>query len=1352
MAGNERELGVSITARNTTSSAFNGAITELERFNLAVKLAGGSFGGLTQAQLQAIETTAGLKRGVLDATQSIEAQRVAFGGVATATASYTEATAAATAVTRESTAAFQAQARAIDQAAIARDAAVASAARTSVRTPVVFVPPSQTEGARVPNDSSVAYRAKRQAEAEAEALAMARASVRSDKPAKDFWEEHDTRMGYNNAPLDARGSGSVLKRVEQREDAAGEANLKTSAMSASVAKRFENESSIYAVIAATQQWENALKTTGTSAETAGAKIEGLYNRGSLKTYTLQEGINRSITSQQAFPTMVSKASARQDAAAAFGGEVERGPAIESGGGTSAARVPGGITDEGVNKLKNNGRVVQNELKHITAAADEFFRGQKGQLVGTIGSALRDAGLSAGALMTSFGGFVAIIAGAALLNGVRAMGEWAAAARAGAIATGMSIENFTQLQGAMLLVGGKATDVDVALKHLAETMTQAVGDPGSKAAKAFDALGVSQEMLVKNGGNVEGMVKILAQNLNGYGDSAQKAAAAEEILGRGMEKFVKLLDQGPEGLAKIRAEAAAMGYELTEKTSKALEDTGDKVTQLELKAGGDFRKGMIAWQPEINITITFLEHLSGVVGSIVTGLGDAVRWGAQLNGFQFSGLTNAGKSFVRGVDWVANKAGLAPTGKDAKSRFGPQPEGEQLNPVSLMPDLGIKKEVPIDWEAKAGTTSDAPEKRDINLELAEARRDAAAKTKSAGDLQVNEIKAEIAIFKAHIQELQFSTHLPSSLAEAAKPNANQKLLETLQTELANKEAELSGAQLRGSAKGQPTANNELQARIAQAKEAVEMLAGTTKDASIAGAEAAIAELQRTLQTEKLTAKERLMAETELANAKIALHNKVLAETQSKQIEQIKLTVTTVNETQRQDQISAKFDSLSSGKPENNMAEAKAQSLQVLAAGEDAIRKLQEMASSGNMTAESIQKINEAMANIRTDTMSRMVDLFNEAGSAAKNSSNIFANAWAQTFSKLDSETEQFSSEITKAVLAPQQELIKAGLTTIHVSLEGQQIRAAAQKVFLSLASDFVSSVTSGLSHLAAKKLFGDALPEGAGLGGGIANWLGGGKTGSGHAGEFGITKGAETALGKGKGGDLGSSAANLQAFNMALKTATQTLSQHSGSMEGNTAATQANTGATSTGASAMGLHAGATSTSTIATSTNAGATALNTAATASDTAGVAVHSTATNTDTAGFITHALDLAADAAAEIYHTIVTLLSLEGGGVVPSAAGGMVVGGGLGGARGGILSILHPHEMVLPRHLSEGVQGMINGGGAKGGGPSSIHSSTLNYSPNINAGKGGMSRAEMSQMMLGQAGSFAGEARNLVRKGWRP
>jgi hypothetical protein len=68
--------------------------------------------------------------------------------------------------------------------------------------------------------------------------------------------------------------------------------------------------------------------------------------------------------------------------------------------------------------------------------------------------------------------------------------------------------------------------------------------------------------------------------------------------------------------------------------------------------------------------------------------------------------------------------------------------------------------------------------------------------------------------------------------------------------------------------------------------------------------------------------------------------------------------------------------------------------------------------------------------------------------------------------------------------------------------------------------------------------------------------------------------------------------------------------------------------------------------------------------------------------------------------------ILGFARGGIVPSAAGGMLVGPGHG-----TLAMLHPREMVLPAHLSEGVQRMVSGAGV---GPTAGHNVNVNYHVN--------------------------------------
>ena len=120
------------------------------------------------------------------------------------------------------------------------------------------------------------------------------------------------------------------------------------------------------------------------------------------------------------------------------------------------------------------------------------------------------------------------------------------------------------------------------------------------------------------------------------------------------------------------------------------------------------------------------------------------------------------------------------------------------------------------------------------------------------------------------------------------------------------------------------------------------------------------------------------------------------------------------------------------------------------------------------------------------------------------------------------------------------------------------------------------------------------------------------------------------------------------------------------------------------------------------------TAGGAASALSGAAGAAAQASALTANTAalGILTAAIT--ADTLAEGQLALATefdaathLLGFAGGGVVPSAARGMVLGGR------GTLAILHPREMVLPAHLSEGIQSAIAGGrlGEGTGGDVHVH-----------------------------------------------
>jgi hypothetical protein len=180
-----------------------------------------------------------------------------------------------------------------------------------------------------------------------------------------------------------------------------------------------------------------------------------------------------------------------------------------------------------------------------------------------------------------------------------------------------------------------------------------------------------------------------------------------------------------------------------------------------------------------------------------------------------------------------------------------------------------------------------------------------------------------------------------------------------------------------------------------------------------------------------------------------------------------------------------------------------------------------------------------------------------------------------------------------------------------------------------------------------------------------------------------------------------------------------------------------------GSVASSATGAATSTAPIVSAITASATATGTAITAASTAQTTALSTAIASST-GVLAPLLTAINFTLGLIFSKpSVAGTTFAGGGIV-SAAGGMV-------SMGGQIAFLHEREMVLPRHLSEGVQKMLSSWEF-----TRSNVANLNYSPNVQMGRGrggtGMTRSEFNQMMNLHSGTMLGEARNMIRSGWRP
>jgi hypothetical protein len=126
----------------------------------------------------------------------------------------------------------------------------------------------------------------------------------------------------------------------------------------------------------------------------------------------------------------------------------------------------------------------------------------------------------------------------------------------------------------------------------------------------------------------------------------------------------------------------------------------------------------------------------------------------------------------------------------------------------------------------------------------------------------------------------------------------------------------------------------------------------------------------------------------------------------------------------------------------------------------------------------------------------------------------------------------------------------------------------------------------------------------------------------------------------------------------------------------------------TGGAAAGVEATAVTANTTALGTSTAAVAALTAAlggvTAAETAGAGASLAGGGAAAAG--------AAAGSGGMLSWLGSLFAFERGGIVPSAAGGWA----LPNFPGATPALLHAREMVLPADISQGLQGMIAGGGA--------------------------------------------------------
>lgn len=179
---------------------------------------------------------------------------------------------------------------------------------------------------------------------------------------------------------------------------------------------------------------------------------------------------------------------------------------------------------------------------------------------------------------------AVALGAALVKITKDTADAGDEAAKAAQRVGITAEEMQELAFAANLAGAEMSDVEVGFRRLAANAFDASNGTG-EAKDAFDALGVS---VLDSSGELKGQLALFeetAGRLSEVENLTRRAALAQDIFGRSGSKLLPLLNQGADGIRRMREEARALGLVMSEEDTKAAEEFNDSLLRLSSIAKG-----------------------------------------------------------------------------------------------------------------------------------------------------------------------------------------------------------------------------------------------------------------------------------------------------------------------------------------------------------------------------------------------------------------------------------------------------------------------------------------------------------------------------------------------------------------------------------------------------------------------------------------------------------------------------------------------------------------------------------------------------------------------------------------------
>lgn len=214
--------------------------------------------------------------------------------------------------------------------------------------------------------------------------------------------------------------------------------------------------------------------------------------------------------------------------------------------------------------------------------------------------------------------------------------------------GITTEALTKLEYAAKLSDVSQSALEGSLKKLSVTLTNAQ-DPASKAAQAFNAIGLSARDLIALPADQQ--LGRIGDALNNVENQSQRAALAQKIFGRSGIELLPILAEGSAGIRALGEEAERFGVVISGDLAARAGLFNDNLDRLKSAASGvglAVADQLLGPMNDLSTELTELaqqKETAEGIATFITGIGTAVMWTANAiattaNVFKFLGESMA----------------------------------------------------------------------------------------------------------------------------------------------------------------------------------------------------------------------------------------------------------------------------------------------------------------------------------------------------------------------------------------------------------------------------------------------------------------------------------------------------------------------------------------------------------------------------------------------------------------------------------------------------------------------------------------------------------------------------------------